>query len=42
MKITDKDSLIEAQYSVLLKIEELNYLSENEHICVERKKIKEK
>lgn len=38
MKITDKDSLIEAQYSVLLKIEELNYLSENEHICVERKK----
>lgn len=41
MKITDKDSLIEAQYSVLLKIEELNYLSENEHICVERKKIKE-
>lgn len=41
MKITDKDSLIEAQYSVLLKIEELNYLSENEHICVEREKIKE-
>lgn len=41
MKITDKDSLIEAQYSVLFKIEELNYLSENEHICVEREKIKE-
>lgn len=41
MKITDKDSLIEAQYSVLLKVEELNYLSNNEHSCIERNKIKE-
>ena len=41
MKITDKDSLIEAQYSVLLKVEELNYLSNDEHSCIERNKIKE-
>lgn len=41
MKVTDKNSLIEAQYSILLKVEQLNASAKNEHVCPEREMIKE-